>query len=618
MLSAERVLVIVGTPCSMSAVGSTFTFEAKVARSDEFIAFAAFDAGLVDLEVDPATDAVRARWRQGEEKGSFATTEEIESRYGASLRSQLGIRQIPHQRSDLPSALDLAAPLPHDLENGGLRALTGIRYEDIRGSALRDMYGLFDGDPRLGPSLQSQLFVYCGLGALAGLPSALSSLVANPYEFRIVGATCFPGLEMLSAWNGPRTSTPKDKPRDRFAGQLASSLASHGPALLSTMLAPPYSLSRVSKQPELLQSLKSSGGYMRVPQAPLTVSAACASSLVGFSSIAASMVLDYPGFETPKLALLSAADAAVQADLGVVEAFGPGAMMTRAKLDEANATRPEDRRRRIGECLAPFDVDAAGTIVGNAGSAVVVTTLDFALRNFLDITAIVVGWGQSNESGGKAHFAGVGFGGENAIVQAYDMAYQAHGYDVAAFDYYAAHATGTHTNSKTELAGMMSARGTAAERQRFTGKLPRMYVGATKAVGDGHSMGETGLKAMSQAVQYLLGKPAVGLPTLYAADPALGPALEGFILQRDPIRGRDGGGAICATQGFGGYNGAIALKAANAESVSRYEVDPHVLAAYLERWPQVRREREARERKWRLRRGSGIELAELHAWKGLS
>jgi 3-oxoacyl-[acyl-carrier-protein] synthase II len=255
--------------------------------------------------------------------------------------------------------------------------------------------------------------------------------------------------------------------------------------------------------------------------------------------------------------------------------------------------------------------------VGNAGTGAIVTTLEFALRNFLDITAIVVGWGQSGETGGKAHFAGVGFGGENAIIQALEMAYQGHGCGVEQFGYFVAHATGTHTNSKSELNGMSSARRAAAEHQRFRGALPRMYVGASKAVGDGHSMGETGIKAMSQAVQYLLGKPAVCLPTLRTPDPKLGASAEAFILQRDPTRGGTDGGAICATQGFGGYDGAIALKGANADSLSRYSVDPHVLAAYLERWPQLRAEREQRERSWRRRRGAALELAQAHCWHGL-
>ncbi|HJY41315.1 MAG TPA: hypothetical protein VJ303_08765, partial [Steroidobacteraceae bacterium] len=67
----------------------------------------------------------------------------------------------------------------------------------------------------------------------------------------------------------------------------------------------------------------------------------------------------------------------------------------------------------------------------------------------------------------------------------------------------------------------------------------------------------------------------------------------------------------------GGYNGAIALRAAHAEAFGRYAVDRKGLSAYLERWPELRREREQRERYWRLRRRATIELVQAHCWKGL-
>jgi hypothetical protein len=60
----------------------------------------------------------------------------------------------------------------------------------------------------------------------------------------------------------------------------------------------------------------------------------------------------------------------------------------------------------------------------------------------------------------------------------------------------------------------------------------------------------------------------------------------------------------------------MALRAAHAVAFARYSIDRNVLAAYLERWPELRREREHRERSWRLRRRSPLELAQLHRWKG--
>jgi 3-oxoacyl-[acyl-carrier-protein] synthase II len=610
MLTSDKVLVTIGTPCSLSAVGSTETYRARVAQAPEFIAYAAFDAGLVDF------DGAKMKWLNN---GEPATLAEIESRYGVQLRANLGIRSIrDHFAGNIELATDIAAVLPHDLDNGGLRRLAGITFRDIRDSAFKDMFGLFDDDPRLAPPLQSQLFVYAGLGALASLPKPLHELIDNPYGFRVAAASAFSGYDSYEQWIPPARNMPAtDKVRDKFAMRLAGALASHGPALISTMLSPAYSISRALKVPGYLDSLSSNdAGYKRVTQTPLVAVGACASSSIVFSEIAPQLLFDYPGYRRPQIALWTAADAALQPSYGLLDAFGTGALITQSKLATMNANRATHEQRSIADSLAPFDVDANGTAVGHAGSGVLITTLEFALKNFLDITSIIVGWGQSGEAGGKAHFAGVGFGGENALMHALDMAHQGHGYGVQDFDYLVAHATGTRTNSKTDLATAAAGRKGAAERQKLTSALPRMKVGTPKAVGDGHSMGETGLKAAAQAIEYLLGKQSVGVPTLRHQDPELGPAAEQFILQAEPIAGNTDGGALCATQGFGGYNGAVAFRAANPESLSRYGGDKKVLAAYLERWPEIRQQRERNEHHWRLRRRAAIELAQLHRWQG--
>src|SRR5690606_31488195 len=116
-----------------------------------------------------------------------------------------------------------------------------------------------------------------------------------------------------------------------------------------------------------------------------------------------------------------------------------------------------------------------------------------------------------------------------------------------------------------------SARKIAAELEGFKGNLPQMIVGTPKAVGDGHSMGETGLKSTAQALQYVLGGPAVAVPTLRDRDPDLGPAAETFTLQSDPVTSNGDVGAVSATQGFGGYNGAIALRSAHPDALKRYK-----------------------------------------------
>jgi 3-oxoacyl-(acyl-carrier-protein) synthase len=335
------------------------------------------------------------------------------------------------------------------------------------------------------------------------------------------------------------------------------------------------------------------------------------------ADIAPQLLFDYPGFQKPKMVLLTAADAALQPSYGILEAFGGGALMTSQKLAAKNAAHADGSQRSVHDSLAPFDVDADGTVVGHGGSGLLVTTLEFALRNQLDITSIIVGWGQSAEAGGKAHFAGVGFGGENALVQALDMAFQGHGYGVHDFHYLAAHATGTRTNSKTDLGTALAGLRGAAQRQGLQGELPKVFIGTPKAVGDGHTMGETGLKALSQALQFVLGRKAPGVPTLRRLDPDLAEIAAHFHLQAEPSPGNANGGALCATQGFGGYNGAVALRSATPEAFARYECDPQVLASYLDAWPAIRKEREQRERVARRSPKLALAMAEKHRWVGL-
>lgn len=621
-LPATRVLCTIGTPCALSAVGSTETHRALVTRNPSAIAFAAFDAGLVDVDISRST-AAEPRFVRGESsrRGESISVEEIESTWGDTLRSSMGIRRLSPEKMASHVTTDIAAPLPHDLEDGGLRRVAGLTFSDIRHSALMDLFGLFDDDPRLGPSLQSQLFMYGALGALAALPRPLSSMLPDPTRFRVVAASAFTGQESfmnMSLGMQPKHETVPDKKNDKLAYRLAAALNTHGPALISTMLAPVFSLSRVRRNPELLEQLRGHGSPLRrVPQAPLVTAAACASALVTFCDAAASALLAYPGHVSTEVLLWTAADAALLPDARILEAFGIGAMMSRAKLDAMNAGRDPDSQRLVGDSLAPFDLDAQGTVVGNAGSGVLVTTLDFALRNGLDVTSLIVGWGQSGETGGKGHFAGVGFGGENATIVALEMAHAAHGYGVTDFEHLVAHATGTRTNSRTDLAATHAARTAAAELQGFSSRLPVMTVGAPKAIGDGHSMGETGLKAVSEAIHYLLGEQSVGVPTLRRIDGELGEPAEYFRLSREPVSGRVDGGVLVPTQGFGGYNGAIALRGATPDALRRYEVDEALLGAYLERWPEVRRDRVEREARWRRTRGFVRQLAEEHRWPGV-
>jgi 3-oxoacyl-[acyl-carrier-protein] synthase II len=616
-LSARQVLVSVGTLCSVSALGTTETHRALVSGNPNWVGLAALDAGLVTIDAQRSTvENPCFIAAEGDGAEQTLTLEEIESRWGKRLRDGSGIRALGREYLAEHVLSDIGAPLPHDLENGGLRRLAGLTFADVRSSAFADMFGLFDDDPRLGPSLQAQLFLYGGLGALAALPARLSSLLA-PDRFRVAAGCAFPGLESLDAMRvgmQPRHEMA-GHPIDRLVYRLAASLNTHGPALLSAMLSPGFNLSKVRRNPALLEELAGEGGLRRVPQAPLVTSAACASALLGLCEIAPQLVGTVPGAHLPELVLLTAADAGLMPDGRVLEGFGTaGALVSREKLDAFNRDREPGLRRAIRECVCPFDSDAQGTAIGHAGSGLLLTTLDFALRNFLDVTSIVVGWGQSGETGGKGHFAGVGFGGENALILALLMASSAHGYGVQDFQHLVAHATGTKTNSRTDLSSAVDALRVAGSSQGFSGRRPRLTVGAPKALGDGHSMGETGLKAIGEALQYVLGLPSVGVPNLRNIDEGLAGLTEHFSLSPNSVAGNNDGGALVCTQGFGGYNGAVALRSANAEALRRYAVEPGVLARYLERWPELRRQRNERETRLRRTRGFPRQLAEEHHW----
>ena len=205
----------------MSAVGTTETQRALVSRSRTAIAFAAFDAGLVAVDLERSTAAApRFVHAGGDRAGQPIEPDEIEASWGERLRASAGIRRLPADRLAPHIGCDVAAPLPHDLESGGLRRLAGLTFAEIRQSPLADLFGLFDDDPRLQPSLQAQMFLYGGLGALAALPSPLGGLVPAPSDFRVAAACAFSGLDSyahMTLGMQPRRETVADKRNDKLA-----------------------------------------------------------------------------------------------------------------------------------------------------------------------------------------------------------------------------------------------------------------------------------------------------------------------------------------------------------------------------------------------------------------
>jgi hypothetical protein len=145
-----------------------------------------------------------------------------------------------------------------------------------------------------------------------------------------------------------------------------------------------------------------------------------------------------------------------QAGYRILEAFGPSALMTSSKLDALNEGRAPNDFRSVADSLALFDVDANGTVVGDAGSGVLITTARLRPATFSTsrrssslVRARLV----------ARHFAGVGFGGENALtVHALEMARKGHGDGVGALVTPSPARIGTRTNSKTDLTMVQRAR----------------------------------------------------------------------------------------------------------------------------------------------------------------
>ena len=72
----------------------------------------------VDLERSTAEQPVFIR-AGGERQGQPVRVEEIEAEWGSRLRADMGIRHVAAERLGPQVCSDIAAPLPHDLEEGG-------------------------------------------------------------------------------------------------------------------------------------------------------------------------------------------------------------------------------------------------------------------------------------------------------------------------------------------------------------------------------------------------------------------------------------------------------------------------------------------------------------------
>lgn len=599
-IPASRTIVIAGGPGFI--VGPNGTIEAHDARiqgNPNLIGFAAVDAG--HCQIDPASPK---DWPVFSHEGAPITVAEIESRWGESLRANMGIRLLGEDRLAPHVENRIGAPLAHDLENGGLpgglRRWAGLTREGLAASPLSAVAENFDDSGPFAPDVIHDMLIVSLAMALAPLDQPLSTIVPSAANFRVWSSGCVAGHASYGAM--------MERLEDKGARRLASYLLTHGANVFTMLLSPYLPLDAVRNDGTLLDTVDDGSLLYNIPQTPLQGSAACASSLVNFCDGVGQLRSNDP-LDRIEVALWGASDAPISGDGRLNEAF---------KIALVNEGQRMKRGIPPGESLRPFDRNMLGTVAGNLGGALVVTTLETAMRHFLDVVAVVPGWGQSNEAGGKSHVGGVGYRGGNAAIRAFQRAHVEHGLGINAFEYWAAHGTGTIVNSLTDMDVMMEVRRRVATAQGLTEPLVSMLVGAIKALV-GHSWGAAGIPQVRECIKYVMGREACGVPNFQTLHPKIKKeSAMGFsISASNHRRSDDAAAAIAAVQGFGGPNGAVAFLTANRKTLARYPVDERIRDAYFERMDDIRRESEARETTAYRTPGSALDLVIKHRWKGV-
>ena len=153
----------------------------------------------------------------------------------------------------------------------------------------------------------------------------------------------------------------------------------------------------------------------------------------------------------------------------------------------------------------PFDVDADGMVVGEGYVALVLKTVDRAIRDGDRIHAVIRGIGISSDGRGKSLWAPRGEGQLEAVSRAYEC-----GLDPARLQYIEAHATSTQVGDATELTALAKA---------LDGKLPphvKIPVGSIKA-NIGHTLetaGMAGLLKVILALKHRTIPPAINVQQL--------------------------------------------------------------------------------------------------------
>jgi 3-oxoacyl-[acyl-carrier-protein] synthase II len=209
-----------------------------------------------------------------------------------------------------------------------------------------------------------------------------------------------------------------------------------------------------------------------------------------------------------------------------------------SKALSTNNENPEGASR-------PFDIKRDGFVMGEGAGALVVESLDSAIKRGATILAEIVGTGMAADA---FHLTGTHPDGEGAYLGMLDALDDA-GIDGSVIDYINAHATSTHMGDESELKAIM----------RVFGEKKDLNISATKSM-TGHLLGAAG--AIEAIISVKAIQDEIVPPTINTIE--VEPAYNNkFNLTLGKAQSKQINYAMSNTFGFGGHIATIILKKYN-------------------------------------------------------
>jgi 3-oxoacyl-(acyl-carrier-protein) synthase len=613
-IDVRDVIVTIGDGAGITPEGSFRTTRRVAMREPDAIAHKAEDAGLVHYA---GTENGQSQWRDMD--GKAITLEDIEKNWGADLRRQSSIRDLPRLPlndanrelsvkiireliSFLPEGSDrrqeleqrLGVKLEEQLQRlakhpidsltadfGGLVpdymrdslfARMGLTAEDLRGTRLGGAH--YEINLKR-PSDQTRLYLYSaaqGLNQLIGYEPRGQPKRYLPELYphsRRVGLAFGAALEGWDVLQEVFEANRNGKVYEGIKAPFPNALLSQPPAILANMLGPPFTYKMLKKNPGARDGIVPPNMDPRVgpnTMGPIvTEVAACASAFYALAAGAELLSKRRPGQFRPHMMLLGASEGTF-APLnlapfitGMADAPFKRSLLNQLGLTPAQASMPLTRR-------------AGGMAAAEGAGFIGTTTLPDAVARRQFVSALIAGWGGSLGEGGKEQLMGMDEGSISADQEAINMGIDGHGMSIRDIGVVQLHGTGTPLNNIAELVSLYDT------LRSYGDESVRPQLNALKAL-IGHMIGAASMGDLLMAVATLKEQRAPGLINFSLdqiderfADYHGKKIAPAFHFPTAPVQGPFEA-VLGTTQGFGSRNAAILLK----------RFDPTILRHYD--WP---------------------------------